>query len=184
MYILLISFVICVLLLAVSSIIIFKSQPAKQEGELLRLSETAFTALMGAMMIVLPFFILYAKYSKPALSGSDMDSYLYIGGFAVVCMVVGCGTMFYTFVKKIIACKDRILYINILGRKSELYWDDITEVKVPILSNKATFIGKNTQFTVGGEPKTYKEFIKIAQRKVKPEVGSDAFMKLLNRFMV
>jgi len=183
MLILLISAVGSVILILAASILIIAGQPQKQEGELMRLSETAFTGLMGGMIIAVGFFLLYAKYANPAVAGTDHTSYIFVGCFALMSVAIGCGIMPYTFVKKIIAFEDRVLYITILGKHKELYWDKITEIKVPLLSNKATIIGENTRFSVGGEPKAYKKFIKIVQNKIGYKVGSDVFEKLLNRFM-
>lgn len=180
---LLASLVCCIVFILADVILIIIRQPQKQKGELMRLSETAFTAVMGGMLVILGFFLLYMKYTDPTVAGADQTSYIFAAGFALVCITGGCGIMLFTFLKKIIVCEDRVLFITILGRCKELYWDEIAEIRVPVLSNKLTIIGKNIRFTVGGEPKAYKKFIKIAQKKIKAEVGSSVFEKLSNRFL-
>jgi hypothetical protein len=184
MPILIISAVICTVLILAGSIIIINRQPKRQQGELMRLSETAFTAVMGGMMIALGFFILYAKYADPAVAGTDETSYIFVGCFAVMCAAGGCGIMLYTFLKKIIACEDRVLYVDILGQCRELHWSEITEIRLPLMSNKITLIGKSIRFVAGGEPKAYKEFVKIAKNKIRPEAAGDVFEKLSDRLLV
>ena len=181
MIVLLVSLVLCVVLLSLTAIQIKRRQPQQQQGELLRLSETKATAVMGGMLIALGFFILYMKTVNVTIAGTDQTSYLFVGGFALMCVAIGCGIMAYTFLQKVIAFEDKVVFIPIIGRTKQLYWNEISEIKVPFLTNNATFIGKSCKFTVGGEPKTYKEFIKIAKKKVKPEVVSDVLEKLLNR---
>ncbi|RPI87156.1 MAG: hypothetical protein EHM41_05955 [Chloroflexi bacterium] len=183
MFILVISFVVCILFVAAAVALIVTRQPKKEGGELLRLTETYVTGVMGAMMIALAFFLLYMKYVDPAIAGVDQVSFYYVAGFAAMCAAVGSGIQLYTFLRKIIAYEDKVVFVTMLGQIKELYWNDITEVKVSRLSNKAIFIGKNTQFSVGGETKTYKKFIEIARKKIRKTVGSEVFEKLFNRFM-
>jgi hypothetical protein len=181
MLILLASGALCIVLIIAAPIQIIIRQPKKQKGELIRMSETVVTAVMGGMLIALGFFILYMKNANSTIAGTDQNSYLFVGVFAVVSVAFGCGIMFYTFLQKIIACEDRVVFVTILGQYKVLYWDEIREIKVRFMSNKVTLIGKSTQFIVGGEPKTYKEFLKIAKKKIRPEVGSDVLEKLLSR---
>lgn len=176
--------VCCIALILASSILIVNKQPQKHEGELMRLSETAFTAVLGGMMIALGFFLLYAKYVNYAVAGTDNASYIFVSGFAVMCVGCGCGIILYAFLRKFIIYEDRVLYVNILGGQWELYWNKITELKLSFMSNKVTLIGNNTRFTVGGEPKAYREFLKIAKKKIKPEVGSDILEKLSGRLLI
>lgn len=184
MVILLVSAVICAVLILASMALIIKRQPKRQQKELMRLSETVFTAVMGFMMIALGVFLLYQKYTDPEIAGTDINSYVFICGFSIVCVACGSCMMPYTFLKKIIACEDRVIYVTILGECRELYWRDVTEVKLPLMSSKITLIGKNTRFVAGGETKAYKEFIRIAKNKIRAQVGSDVLDKLSDRLMI
>lgn len=147
----------------------------------MRLSETVFTAGMGGMLILMGFFILAMKFADPQIAGTDLTSYLFVGAFSVGSTAVGCGIMFYTFLQKFIAYEDRIVFISILGTSKELYWKEIIEIKTTLMSNRVTLVGKKSKFSVGGEPRRYKEFLLIAKRKISPEVGSDVLQNLLNR---
>ncbi len=181
MLILLISIAICTILVFLTVILIKLNQSKKVEGELLRLSETRFTAVMGGMAIAMGFFIICMKYLNTSLVGNDLTSYIFVGIFAVGCTLVGCGILFYTFIQKVIAYEDKIVFVSILGKSRELYWKEIVEIKTTFISNKVTLIGNKSKIYVGGEPKKYKEFLKIAKKKIKPEVGSEVLQNLLNR---
>lgn len=158
-----------------------KRQPPRQEGELMRLAETKVTALMGILMIAMGYLILYEKYIDPQIAGSDPVTYFYVAGFSLICVVFGIGIMAFTFLRKIIVNEKDLVFVTFWGKKKKLEWKEIKELKVPPLTNKLTLIGRKTQFTVGGESKAYKEFLKIAKEKIKKEVGSDTLQNLLNR---
>jgi len=179
--ILIMSALVGVILMLLTAFLIYKRQPEKQADELLRLSETSVTAVLGGMLIVLGFFVLYQKFNNPNLAGNDENTYLIIGAFALISVALGCGVLLYSFLKKIIAYQDKVVLITFLGQYKEMYWKEITEVKASILSNKATLSGNNCKITLGGEPKKYKEFLKIAKKKIRPEISSDVFERLLNR---
>jgi hypothetical protein len=183
MPILLISAVIAIAVILSAIVLIRVRQPKQQEGELLRLAETSFTAVMAVMMIALAFFILYMKFNNSSLGGTGSTSYYFVAGFAVLCATAGSGILLFTFLKKIIAFEDRVASVSIFGEIDELRWNEITEVKVTPLSNKITLIGKNTRMAAGGEPKSYKEFLKIANKKIKHAVIGDMLEKQLDRFL-
>lgn len=153
----------------------------RQPGELMRLLEPKVTAFMGALLIAMGYFILIMKYLNPTIAGNDQVSYIYVGGFSLICVGFGCGIMFYTFLKKVIVTEDRLIFVDMFGKRKEMYWKEITQVKVPTLTNNLTLIGREARYTVKGEPKAYKEFLKIAKEKIRKEIGSDTLENLLNR---
>ena len=175
---------ICAFLIILTVVMITKNQPEKQKNELMRLSETMVTAVFAVLLIALSYFILYMKFAQPDIAGGGLTSFLYVSGFAALCTLLGCGIMFYTFLRKFIVYSDGVVYLNLFGKKKKLLWKDIVEIKVPPLTNKATLIGASSKFTVGGEPKTYKKFLKIAKANVRPEVGSDILENLINRALI
>lgn len=181
MSILFISAAICFSLLMVTILFLVKKKIPVEKTELMRLAETKITGVLGILLIVFGFFILYMKYNDPAIAGTDQISYLYIAGFALLSAAFGCGILFFTFLRKVVVYEDGFLFISLIGKEKKILWKEITEIKTQPLSNKATFIGKTSRVMVGGEPKAYKAFLKIAMKNIKPEVGSDTISNLLNR---
>jgi hypothetical protein len=178
---LLTSAILCTILILATVFQIIRKQSKKLPGELLRVSETSVTAIMGFLLIAMGYLILIMKFIYPEMAGKDQTTYLYMGGFAVVCAVVGCGIMFYTYLRTVLVYEHGIVFVTLFGKNKKLNWKDITEIKVPPLTNKATLIGNNLSITVGGEPKAYKAFLKVAKKYVKPEIGSDILENLINR---
>ena len=183
MLMLLIAFLACVLLFVAAPILIKTRLPKKQADELLRLSETSFTAVLGLMLIALAFFLLYAKYSNSALAGTDTNSYLFVAGFAILCSGSGSGILLYTFLKRIIVCEDRVMAVSLFGKIESLQWKGIIEVKASLLSRSVTLIGSDAQLKVSGEPKAYKKFLEIAKKKIHRAAGSDVLEKQSERFL-
>ena len=181
MIILLVSAVICILLVLFTVIGLTRKQPGVEKVELMRVSETKVTAIMGYLLFAMGLFILYMKYLNPGIAGTDELSYFYVAGIALFSVAIGCGIMFYTFLRKVIVYEDGLVFVSMIGKSKKIFWKEIKEIKVPSLTNKATFIGKNASITVGGEPKAYKAFLKIAMKYIKPEVGSDTLATLLKR---
>jgi UDP-N-acetylmuramyl pentapeptide phosphotransferase/UDP-N-acetylglucosamine-1-phosphate transferase len=172
-----------IICLAFAIYLITKKNPKRQEKELLRLSETKFTAVMGGILIVVGFSLPLMKMIEPARGGSDMNSYLIAALLSLLCGVSGSGILLFSMLKKIIACEDKLVVVSLFGKTFSMPWKDITEIKLKPLSSKATFISKQKSVVVGGDPKTYKKFIAIAKTKIPARVSHDLLDKLNNRFL-
>jgi len=178
MTVLLASAAICCLLVLATILRLAQMVTQRKDGELLRLSETIYTAAFAVLLIAMAGFILWMKYSHTEIAGKDPTSYFSVGVFAVMCAAVGCGVLFYTFLRKVIVYEEGVVFINLLGAKKQIQWNEITEIKISPLTNKIGLISGSSHFSVGGEAKAYKEFLRIAQQKVKPNVGGPILDKL------
>jgi hypothetical protein len=183
MFILGIALVVSLFVMGAAGYVIYTRQPEKQPGELLRLSETAFTAVMGIMLILLALALLVMKFLDDTLGGAALDSYIFVGVFAVLSAAGGSLIMMYTFLRKIIAGRDGITFVSMFGNTKEMAWKDIIEVKANPLSSKITLITENDRLTVGGEQKTYKRFLNIARNRIRREVVGDLIDKQIGRFL-
>jgi hypothetical protein len=181
MIILYISAFFCILLVLFTVISLTRKQPGTEKVELMRVSETKITAIMGYLLFAMGFFILCMKFLNPGIAGTDELSYLSVAGIALFSVAIGCGILFYTFLRKVIVYEDGFVFVSMFGKSKKIAWKEINEIKVPTLTNKATFLGKSTSITVGGETKAYKAFLKIAIKYIKPEVGCDTLATLLKR---
>lgn len=174
------SAIACTLLLIIGLIII-RRQPKLDGKMLVKVSETPETGIMGALSYILSYALLIMKYIDPATGGTDLTSYKFIAVFALICAVCGYEILLYAYVKKVVAYEDRIVYYNSLGVKKEIYWNNITEVKILVLSKRATFKTSNDAISVNGAPASYAKFVKIAKKKISPLVASDDLARLYNR---
>lgn len=180
---LIISLILSITCLAGTFYLVMTKNPKKTEKELLRLAETRFTAVMGGMLIIMGFFLLVVKMIDPTRGGSDPTSYIFASLLALLCVASGCGIMLFTLLKQIIAHEEKLVIVSMFGKRTNLFWKDITEIKLKPLSSKVTFVSKNKNLLVGGEPKTYKKFIAIAKTKIPTRVSHDLLDKLSNRFL-
>lgn len=175
------SAIACTLLFITVIIIIVRKQPILDGSELAKVKETPETGIMGIVSCLLCYALLIMKYIDPTIGGTDLTSYKFVAGFALICALCGYEVLLFAYEKKVIAYKDRIEAYNQLGIKKVIYWNMITEVKVPVLSKRATFKTNNDSISVNGSPSSYTKFIKIAKEKVSPIVASDDLAKLYSR---
>ncbi|HOE70555.1 MAG TPA: hypothetical protein PLR56_01095 [Brevefilum sp.] len=180
---LIISFGLSLVVVGVALYLIFTKRPKKMENEILRLSETWMSAVLGGMLIAMGLFILVLKVIDPSTGGSDQTSYLLAAAFILVCNVSGSAILLFSLLKTIIACEDKLVIVSAFGKQTHLQWREIKEIKLKPLSNKATFISDKLEFVVGGDPGIYKKFIPVARRKIPPRVTQDLLDKLSNRFL-
>lgn len=65
--------------------------------------------------------------------------------------------------------------------KKEIYWNQIIEVKVSILSKRITLKTKVESISVNGAPSSYAKFINIAKKKVSPIIACDDLSRLYSK---
>jgi len=175
------SAIACTLLFIVVIIIIVWRKPKLDGSELVKVSETPETGIMGVLSCILCYALLIMKSIDSTIGGTDLTSYKFVATFALICAMCGYEVLLFAYMKKVIAYEDRIECYNQLGIKKVIYWNKITEVKVSVLSKRATFKTKDDGITVNGSPVSYVKFIKLAKKKVSPMVASDDLGKLYSR---
>lgn len=180
---LIISMVFSALCLAAAIYLIVKSNPKRQEKELLRLSETKFTVILAGMLILMGFALIVIKLIDPARGGVDTVSYLMVAFLALLCVVSGSGMLLFTLLKQIVLTEDGLTVVSLFGKTYDMPWKEITEIKLKPLSSKVVFVSKKHSILVGGEPQTYKKFIAIAKTKIPARVSHDLLDKLSKRFL-
>lgn len=156
-----------------------KKQIPKTADEVVRLSETAMTALLGAMLLALGIALPLLKLWDPTAAGTDQGSYLFVAGMSVLCAATGCFAFLYTFVKKVIALPDGILCVTFWGRQTRIAWQDVDRLDTPLLSKSVKVCAKNGDcFTVNGAPKAYHTFLELAKQKLRPVQGKELLDKV------
>lgn len=151
------------------------------QGELLRVTEPPMTALLGLALwleagIVL-FFLLTQPNHVAVSQQGRINAYL----FLLASAALGGAMILYSFVKVILVFPDRVVYVSWFGQQETLRWEEIDEVKAT-QSKRLTLIHRGgTQFTVGGRMDAYREFVKLAGKKIPPEAGEDILAGLKKR---
>ena len=136
---LIISGIINIVIFIAAIIIIITRQPKLDGSELVVVSETIETGVLGVFSWLLGMALIIMKYLNSDLSGSDLQSYQFIAIFSIICSVIGHEILMYAYVKKVVVYDDRIEHYNLRGVKKAIYWKEIVKVKSPFLSKRVTF---------------------------------------------
>lgn len=140
---------------------------------LLCIRETWVTALLGAMLIALGFAFPVMKLIDNTLAGTGSQSQWIVGGFSLLCHLLGDFTLLFTFVKCTALFDDRAVAYSPFGDQSTIYWEEIVEVKRPVTGSAFILTdSKGTTIRVGGDSKAAREFAQFAQSKVKSVSGA------------
>jgi hypothetical protein len=146
-----------------------------QEQELFRIKETPLTAVFGFLLWAECGIIMYYNLTSPEHLGTGQNVQINAWIFIAVSALLGSGVILYYFVKTIIVKEDGFIYVSILGKSTEMKWNDVHEVsrihtKRIILKTRG-----GIKITIGGDIKNYKKFVSLASQKTNPEIGRDVF---------
>lgn len=162
----------------VTAVIIATRRCKRMPGELYRIREISMTAVLGALLWLEAGTILYYDLAIPQRLITNSNSQINVYIFLTLSILTGAGMLLYYFVKSIVVCEDSVTYVSFYGTTKILKWEEITEVRTNV-GKRFVLIGKNNvKMTVGGQRKTYKEFIELACKKIRPEVGEDILIGL------
>lgn len=179
---LIISGIINIIILIAAIIIIFTRQPKLDGSELVVVSETIETGVLGVFTWLLGIALVIMKYINPGLSGSDLQSYQFIAIFSILCSIIGHEILMYAYVKKIVVYDDRLEHYNLRGIKKAIYWKDIKKVKSPFLSKRVTFKTDKTTISINGAPSSYKKFATIAEKKIPKTAERDELNRIFSNW--
>lgn len=181
MYILYISFTVNTLILLFMLFLIRHKTYKTAEEILAQVSEALITVVLAGFCIIVSYFLLFAKALEPSVSGSDINSYLLIGGFSLAGTLMGSYGLLYTYVKKYMILSDRLLKVNVIGISRSFYWREITSVRVPLLSKNLVVRTEHGTCSIhSGNLKQYKNFILILKQHIPADSGASTVSELYN----
>lgn len=175
------SILACTVIIIVGIFLLKYKNVKKTNDTLAVLQEASVTAWLGIFSIVLAYCLLVMKLIDPGMTGNDSASYLFIAVFAFICSLLGTFVILWTFLKNAIAYRDRLLLVSFLGTKREMKWNDVNQVKVPMLSKRITFTTADASYSVFGAPKQYRKFMEVVNSEIGDAVGKDALENLLKQ---
>ena len=76
---------------------------------------------------------------------------------------------------------DKLIIVSIFNYIKIIKWDDISKVE-STFSKKLKITSKDGQkVLISGEKNAMKKFLKVANKKIHPEIGEDILLGLINR---
>lgn len=146
----------------------------KTEEELFRVKEIPMTALLGFLLWLEAGAILYVVIAVPENLIKSSRSFWNVVIFILLSSILGAVMILYYFIKSCIVSEKGIKCISLIGTVTELSWQEVSSVKVS--TGKRLILesadGKK-KVTVGGEKKSYQEFIRLAEKRMKPVSGRE-----------
>lgn len=170
----------CLMAAAAAATVFFlvTGRAPRREGELLRVKEPPMTAAFGIALWLEAGIVLYFLLTRPERVAVSGQGRINACIFLVASAALGGGALLYAFVKAVLVFSDRVVYVSPFGRRKTLRWEEIDEVKAA-QSKRLTLIHRNgVRFTVGGRMEAYREFVRLAGKKIPPEAGEDILSEL------
>ncbi|MEM1485776.1 hypothetical protein V6615_13035 [Oscillospiraceae bacterium PP1C4] len=148
------------------------------EDELFRIREIPMTAVLGIALWAEAAGILYVLSTVPERLLTNQNASVNSYVFLTVSIILGSGMLLYRTVKIIIVCQNVVVYVSLLGKKTVLRWDEVSNLKLSH-SKRLTMISEDgKKITVGGEKQSYGRFIILASQKLEPETGEEILVGL------
>ncbi len=171
----------CVLALAATIALIVVKHPRRAGTEQVVVTETPYTLIMALFLVALAVAVLVMNTTGYPVGGDSANSYTFAATFSFMCVLMGCYTLLYTFMKRVVADNAGMVVVDLLGRPKTVAWNEVTKVKTATMTKAITFITADDHFTVNGEGKRYGKFVDLAYRHVPAAVGSDALGAMSGR---
>lgn len=159
----------------------FKSYKTK-ETVLATCNEASVTVVLSLFCLSLSYFLIVAKTLNSTIAGTNYGSYWFVGGFSLVSTLLGCFSLLYTYMKKFIIVKDKLIVVNVLGKAKFIAWNDIKSVRIPLLSKNLVIKGSRGSCMIhNGNSKQYKTFIDVLRHHIPKEHGGNVVNDLYHK---
>ncbi|MBU3215159.1 hypothetical protein LL033_23715 [Clostridium estertheticum] len=161
---------------------IIKSKKDEPEtSELARLKETPVTAGGAVIAYILSIILLIFQFVNPNISGASSTAHLYGFGLYVSCTLLGSYIILYTFVKEEIATKDKLIMVSVFNNTKIIKWDDVSKVESTFPKKLKISCKNGHKVTISGEKNEMKKLLKVAVKKIEPEIGEDILLASINK---
>ncbi|MGE4485747.1 MAG: hypothetical protein AB7C97_11620 [Oscillospiraceae bacterium] len=179
-----ISMAVYILALLGTFVFVVTRRTGPGKDELFRIKETPMTALFGLMILIEAGFLQYFLITKPeqiVATGEGLrNAYL----FLFISVALGCCLIMYAFVKTVIVTEKGVICVSLFGSHEEVDWNEIDGIELTRNNRLVLIKGKELKVTVGGDRESFKRFIKMADKKIRPEAGEDILLTLKEKYKV
>jgi len=157
---------ISVLTVIICLVLILIRRHKPQAGDLLIVRETYMSWVFGLALWFEVAIILYYVFVMPERLLVNANSYINTSVFMLAGAVTGSAAMLNYFVKCTVVREKELTDISLLGRQKTLKWVQIKSVSV-YMGRRLILVSKeNTTIKVGGEPKSFRKFLRLAAEKL------------------
>lgn len=157
---------ISVLTVIICLVLILIRRHKPQTGDLLIVRETYMSWVFGLALWFEVAIILYYVFVMPERLLVNANSYINTSVFMLAGAVTGSAAMLNYFVKCTVVREKELTDISLLGRQKTLKWVQIKSVSV-YMGRRLILVSKdNTTIKVGGEPKSFRKFLRLAAEKL------------------
>ena len=150
-----------------------------------KVKETVFSAMLGAFMWLEVIVLCYLMYSQ------DFSSYTtaFKGNiivFLAASILLGVFTFLYYFVKGVYVFDDKLVYVSIIGKKTEVPWSQISEIKITQTQRVKLFYGEDNSMsiTIGGEKSCFREFLRYAIKYIPKTIDKNSLISMGIKYKV
>lgn len=134
--------------------------------DLLVLRESGMTGVLGIALWLELLALLYSGIALPDRLFTSTNARLNTAVFLLVSAAAGAVALLYRFVKCVVVREEELIYVNLFGVQKALAWNRVEGLSGSI-GKRLAFLGpSNKTLRVGGEPKGYRTFLRLASERL------------------
>ena len=164
-----------------SIVFTIKHQPKKVGKVVVVMKEPLVNLMMPVMLIALCGALLYLGMTGYKVEGGEEMPLDTVSLVAVMCALVSAYGILFTLLKQVVAYKDKVVIVNLIGREKTILWEQVTKVKTRPMTKKVTFYVGHEPYSMNGAMEPYKKFIALANRNISTMVAGDALESIDNQ---
>lgn len=127
----------------------------------IRLKEPVITLWMGVFLWLETAVLIGIGFATPRTFASSSDAELNVGLFLLLSIALGAYLMLYGSVKRLDLSEAGLLYVDPIGRRRSLRWDDVDKVEA-VVGKRFFLHGPNGRIPVGGNRKDMRDCLVFA----------------------
>ncbi|PKU24668.1 PH domain-containing protein [Telmatospirillum siberiense] len=143
----------------------------------IRLKEPVITLWMGGFLWLETAVLIGIGFAFPLMFGGRSDAELNVALFLLLSIVLGAYLMLYGSVKRLDLSETGLLYVDPIGRRRSLRWDDVDGVEA-VAGKRFFLLSRHGRIPVGGNRKDMRDCLLFADRHLDPALTGGVFPSL------
>lgn len=142
-----------------------------------RLREPLVTLWMGGFLWLETAVLIGTGFAFPRIFGAPSATELNFALFLLLSIALGAYLMLYGSVKRLDLSESGVLYVDPLGRRRSLCWDDVEKVET-VIGKRFSLLSRQGRIPVGGNRQDMRDCLLFIDRHLDPGLTDGVFPSL------